>query len=172
MSGKRDFQRSRVYAWENRVVAPRDSSFVSFPAAQGMVNAIWSEMGLKYPPKVEPLSVQAKSTIASATRLSIFLPELTPSWCLLHELAHAMTSTMEGESDGHGAKFMGVYTLLLARYLRIEAADLIQSLRLEKIDVVADVRPTSHSIQPPPFSPKLPFIGKFPQSQTHDQEPR
>jgi hypothetical protein len=55
VSGKRDFQRSRVYAWENRVVAPRDPSFVSFSDAQAMVNAIWSEMDLKYSPKLEPL---------------------------------------------------------------------------------------------------------------------
>lgn len=40
----RDRQRSRVYAWEHRVVAPRDLSQIPFPAAQGMVDAIWSEM--------------------------------------------------------------------------------------------------------------------------------
>jgi hypothetical protein len=50
LRAKRDFQRSRVYAWENRVVAPRDPSFVAFPEAQAIVNAIWSEMGLSYPP--------------------------------------------------------------------------------------------------------------------------
>jgi hypothetical protein len=40
VTAKRDSQRSRVYAWENRVIAPCDPSFVSFPAAQGMVNAM------------------------------------------------------------------------------------------------------------------------------------
>jgi hypothetical protein len=129
VSGRRDFQRSRVYDWENRVIAPRDPSFVSFPAAQGTVNAIWLEMGLKYPPKVELLSVQAKVTIASATRLSIFLAEETPSWCLLHEIAHTMTSTMEGKSDGHGPQFKGLYVQLLVRYLRIDPGKLIGSLK-------------------------------------------
>ncbi len=141
MTDKRDFQRSRVYAWENRVVAPRDPSFVSFPEAQAMVNAIWAERGLKYPPKVEALSTQAKATVASATRLSIFLSERTPSWCLLHEIAHSMTSTMDGESDGHGASFMGVYVRLLGRYLRLHPAELIRSLGLEGIYIDPDASP-------------------------------
>ena len=135
MTGKRDFQRSKVYAWENRVVAPRDPSFVSFAEAQGMVNAIWSEMGLKYPPKVERLPPQAKATVASASRLSIFLPVRTPSWCLLHEIAHAMTSTMDGQSDGHGAQFMGVYLKLLGRYLHLDKAELNRSLSSANIDI-------------------------------------
>jgi hypothetical protein len=138
VSGKRDFQRSRVYAWENRVVTPRYPSFIAFPKAQAMVNAIWSEMGLKYPPKVEPLSIQAKATVASATRLSIFLRERTPSWCLLHEIAHALTSTMDGQSDGHGPHFMGVYVRLLAHYLRFDAVSLIQSFQSENIFVAKD----------------------------------
>jgi hypothetical protein len=109
VKAKRDSQRSRVYAWENRIIAPQDPSFVSFPAAQGMVDAIWAEMGLLYPPKVEPLPKQAKATVATATRLCIRLPDRLPSWCLLHEIAHAMTTTVDGQSDGHGAAFMGVY---------------------------------------------------------------
>lgn len=142
MTGKRDFQRSRVYAWENRVIAPRDPSFVPFPEAQGMVNAIWSEMGLKYPPKVEPLSSRAKATVASATRLSIFLPARTPSWCLLHENAHSLTSTMDGQSDGHGSLFMGVYIQLLGRYLRFDATELLQSIKLEDILIEPNASPT------------------------------
>ena len=141
MSGKRDFQRSRVYAWENRVIAPRDPSSIAFPEAQGMVNAIWAEMGLSYPPKVEPISPLAKTTVASASRLSILLPGRTPSWCLLHELAHAMTSTMEGHSDGHGGMFMGVYVRLLSCYLRLDPAELIRSLRSEDIQVLPDASP-------------------------------
>jgi len=90
---QRDRQRSRVYAWENREIAPRDRSRVAFPAAQGMVNAIWSEMGLRYPPRVEPLPAQARMRVADADRLTVRLPRLAPSWCLLHELAHSMTMT-------------------------------------------------------------------------------
>ncbi len=141
MTGKRDSQRSRVYAWENRGIAPCDPSFVSFPDAQGVVNAIWSELGLKYPPKVEVLPRQAKNTVATATRLSIRLPDRVPSWCLLHEIAHAMTTTVDGHSDRHNGMFMGVYIRLLARYLRLNVDDLMRSARSELIEVTVNARP-------------------------------
>ncbi len=98
MTAKRDWQRSRVYAWENRVIAAHDPSFVSFSAAQGMVNAIWSEMGLSYPPKVESLPKHAKATVATATRLCIRLPNRLPSWCLLHEMPLAAEASRNLEA--------------------------------------------------------------------------
>jgi len=98
----RDRQRSKVYDWEERFVAPYDTTLITFAQAQGMVNAIWAEMGLRFPPKVECLPRQACATLADADRLSIRLAEACPSWLLLHELAHAMTSTHDGRSDGHG----------------------------------------------------------------------
>jgi hypothetical protein len=48
----RDHQRRRVYAWEERFAAPRDSSSVAFAQAQGMVDVIWADMSLQFPPKV------------------------------------------------------------------------------------------------------------------------
>ena len=87
MTGVRDRQRSKVYVWEERFVAPRDQSSIAFAQAQGMVDAIWTEMGLLFPPKVEPLPRQARSTVADANRLSIGLADASPSWWLLHELA-------------------------------------------------------------------------------------
>jgi hypothetical protein len=44
-----------------------------------------------------------------ANRLSIFLPLRTSGWCLLHEIAHAMSRTEDGRSDGHESVFMGLY---------------------------------------------------------------
>ncbi len=122
-------------------MAPRDNSFVDFAEAQGMVNAIWAEMGLLFPPKVEPLPKQAKATVACANRLAIYLPARTPSWCLFHEIAHAMTSTVDGHSDGHGKSFVGIYVKLLARFLRFDAAELARSLQGESIEVDSNAIP-------------------------------
>ncbi len=141
MSGPRDGQRGRVYAWENRIIAPRDTTFVAFARAQPMVDAIWTETGLKYPPAVEPLPRQSSATLASATRLSIFLPAKTPSWCLVHELAHAMTSDVDANSDGHGPIFMGVYLKLIARYLRLDPDRLLESATVDGIAVTSDAKP-------------------------------
>jgi len=124
---KRDRQRGLVYAWENAVVAPCDRSEIDRADAQAMVNAIWTECGLHYPPKVLPLPLQATTYIGRADRLTIELAPRLPSWCLLHELAHAMTSTLEGDSDGHGPAFMAAYVALLARYLRLDPTALSAS---------------------------------------------
>ncbi len=122
-------------------MAPRDPTTLPFPAVQGVVDAIWSDMGLRYPPAVVPLPRQATRTMARADRLSIAVGERTPSWCVLHELAHAMTSHADGRSDGHGPVFMGVYAGLIVRYLRIEAGVLFESLHMAGIEVTRDARP-------------------------------
>ena len=141
VSGAHDRQRSRGYGWKRQVVAPRDVSFIPFAPAQGMVDAIWTEMGLSVPPEVEQLPRQATTTIASATRLSIFLSDATPSWCLLHAIAHVMTSSMEGCSNGQGPAFIGTYVRLLVRYRRCDEADLLASLARAGIAVARDARP-------------------------------
>ena len=138
---QRDWKRSRVYAWENRVIAPRDRSLVPFPAAQGMVNAIWLEMGLRYPPRVESLPAQARTRVADADRLTIRLPRLAPSWHVLHEIAHSMSTSHDGRSDGHGSVFMGLYVQLLGRYLRLDEAELLRSLAVAGIQVHPHARP-------------------------------
>ena len=141
MTDDRDRQRSKVYAWEERFVAPCDPSSIVFAQAQGMVDAIWAEMGLRFPPKVEPLPRQARSTVADANRLSIRLADVSPSWWLLHELAHAMTSTYDGRSDGHGPKFMGLYAQLLTRYLRVPTDALLASLHAAGIAIDMQAAP-------------------------------
>ena len=107
------------------MVAPRDPTTIALSGAQAVVDAIWADMDLRYPPAVERLPRHATATLASASRLTIDLSDQTPCWCLLHEIAHAMTATEDGHSDGHGPDFMGVYVRLLVRYLRLNEADLL-----------------------------------------------
>ena len=123
------------------MVAPRDPTTIAFAGAQAMVDAIWMDMDLRYPPAVERLPRHATATLASANRLTIYLSGQTPCWCLLHELAHAMTATADGHSDGHGPDFMGVYVRLLVRYLRLSEADLLGSLYSAGIRVAPAARP-------------------------------
>ena len=86
--------------------------------------------------------------MADASRLSIRLAASSPSWCLLHELAHAMTSTHDGHSDGHGPTFMGLYAQLLIRYLRVPADELFQSLHAAGIKADMQARPVFIDDQP------------------------
>jgi hypothetical protein len=137
----RDHQRAKVYAWEDRVIVPRDQSNLPFAQAQGLVNAIWSELGLRFPPEVQRLPPQARIRVADANRLTLRLRENTPSWCVLHELAHALTSAHDGRSDGHGPLFVGIYVQLLAKYMRLDAKWLLRTLAEADIQVTAEARP-------------------------------
>lgn len=136
-----DRQRARVYAWEDVIVTVADKSVVPFPLAQGMVDAIWSELGLRFPPKVERLPRQSRCLQGDGARLRLRLPDVIPSWLLLHELAHALSSTADGVSDGHGPVFMGLYIKLLTLYLRMPALTLIGSATEAGIVVDAEARP-------------------------------
>jgi hypothetical protein len=119
-----------------------------------MVEAIWSDMDLRHPPAVERLSGRATAIMASASRLSLHLSDQTPAWCLLHEIAHAMSTTHDGRSDGHGPVFMGLYVRLLVRYLRLDEPSLLASLREAGISVAIDARPVFLDPRPPGGFPR------------------
>ena len=131
----------RLYAWEDRVVAPRDTGAVPFARLQALVDHVWTAEGLRFPPRIRPLPRQARRTVARATRLAIEAPAELPSWVLLHELAHAMTSTAEGASAGHGPLFVGMYLGLLVRHARLPAEELASSLRAAGIAFDPAARP-------------------------------
>lgn len=141
MTRRIDRQRTRVYAWEDAVVTVADDSLIPFPLAQGMVDAIWSELGLRFPPKVERLPRQSRRLQGDASRLRLRLPDPIPSWLLLHEVAHALSSTADGGSDGHGPAFMGLYVKLLTLYLRMSATMLIGSATAAGIAIDTEARP-------------------------------
>jgi hypothetical protein len=117
----RDLQKSKVYAWENEIVRPRDPSQIPFTRAPALVMGVWLAAGLLYPPPVEALNPRNKKAWATGSRLAIRLraDKPTPTWVILHEIAHAMTSTHDGDGDRHGPDFVGVYMQLLERHLCI-----------------------------------------------------
>jgi hypothetical protein len=133
------------------VIAPRDTSAITFANAQAMVDSIWADMELRHPPKVERLARQSRSVLGRASRLALHLPRHLPSWCLLHELAHAMTATHDGWNDGHGPVFMGVYIQLLERYMRLPAACLAASAAEAGLEVDRQARPSF--LDPPVVAP-------------------
>ncbi|MBV1796190.1 hypothetical protein [Siccirubricoccus sp. G192] len=131
----------RLYAWEDAEVAPRDLSLVPFAQLQALVDHVWAAEGLRFPPRIRPLPRGARATLARASRLAIEAPAELPSWILLHEIAHAMTSTAEGGNAGHGPRFVGLYLHLLARHARLPREALAASLAAAGIAFEAGARP-------------------------------
>jgi hypothetical protein len=137
---KRDRQRSAVYSWETANIAPHDRTIVPFAQIKVIVDHVWKDMGLEYPPLVEPLPKQDKSS-GDASREVVRFRETTYTWIILHELAHSMTSIADGPSNKHGALFMGIYLRMAARYLGLDHAVLVKSARDYGLRVTEDAVP-------------------------------
>jgi hypothetical protein len=76
VTADRDRQRTKVYAWEECFVAPRDLSSIAFAQAQGMVDTIWAEMGLRFPSVDAPFLARENFRIAVVR--SRMLPSVRP----------------------------------------------------------------------------------------------
>jgi hypothetical protein len=121
----RDFQKSKLYAWENAVVEPRTDLTIPFERAQLFVDGVWLSLGFQGPPRVEMIAPQATVTVAKGCRMAVRIPRVTPAWVILHELAHSINKRHDSapaasvRCDGHGPKFVGIYIHLLDKVLNI-----------------------------------------------------
>ena len=116
----RDFQKNRVYSWEREYLSHKDHSHVPFDQVKAIVNYVWSGEGLEYPPLVELLDPRDKTALARANRQKVWVkPEGLPTWVVLHELSHTLTCDIDGGSNLHGPRFVGIYMKLLEKYLGI-----------------------------------------------------
>jgi hypothetical protein len=130
----------RCYHWEDKHIHARDQSVVPFDQAQSIVDYVWSKAGLTYPPKIRPISKNAKKTRANATRLQIRIPKSgIKTTVLLHEIAHSMTSDALGASDRHGPRFVGVFMRLLCEHIpTFQLTQLMYTAKLESLDFNLD----------------------------------
>lgn len=132
----RDYQRSKVYAWEQKHVAPLDNSRIKADHVQATIDYIWSELSLEYPPKAMRLHANNSSAEAKANRMKIWTRDTISTWVLLHELAHSLTNTFDNKGDRHGPRFVGAYYELLTKFLpNADSMILLGSLQSERIDI-------------------------------------
>lgn len=137
---KRDSQKQRVYKWEESFLPAKDHSLVPFDNIQGIVNYIWQNENLQYPPIVKK-KLNGKKHIGFGSRTKIsFNPVPIPTWIIIHELTHSLTSNLE-TSAGHNEDFVGMYIYLLSKYLNIPMSELTESLDKSCIRYNLNVRP-------------------------------
>lgn len=130
---ERDYQKSRVYRWERAYVAPRDQSQVPFDAIQPIVNHVWPT---PHPPIVRPLA-KTDRNLGKGHRLRVRFPITapTPTWIILHEVAHALTPGAR-----HGPDYVGAYMQLLNRYLGVPLPLLFHSARKSNVEYSVTVQ--------------------------------
>lgn len=127
-SARKDYQRQRVYDWEDSVVATHCHAIVPFTAGQQYVDGVWLANGWTRPPRVVPLPKQSKRMVAKASHGEVFLPQRIAGWVILHELAHALTD------DRHGPNFVGMYIDLLERVEKLSRLLTMYTLQEARID--------------------------------------
>jgi hypothetical protein len=117
-----------------------------------MIDAIWSDMDLRYPPAVERLSRRATTTIASANRQrqSIVPPFAGPDTGMVPAARDRARHEHDGRRalDGHGPVFIRQYVRMLVRHLRPDEAGLLASLRDARISIARDACPVCRDPHP------------------------
>jgi hypothetical protein len=132
----RDYQKSRVYAWEDAVIDCRSCRHIKFEDAQRCVDGIFLCEQIVGSPVITKMPKQARRIRATGCREEIKFSEAgDKAWVLLHELSHTLTD------DGHGPKFMGVYLKLLDKYEGMPLALTMYSLQQHKIDYDLSAQP-------------------------------
>lgn len=135
----KDSQRSKVYNWENYLP---NGDHVPFSKISEVVNDVWAKMGLMYPPLVKEMPKQNTTKMADATRFVLRFGE--DGCCyriILHEIAHAMTSKVEGVSHQHNEVFVGMYMVLMDRFMKLDPNMLYQSAEMCGVKFTKNEKP-------------------------------
>ncbi len=138
-----DYQRQKVYNWENNNIRNRPQKFFDFPEIQEYVNFVWHDMGLLHPPKVVPMNSRVTRWAGLADRLEIDLPANSKSEqaVILHEMAHSMTNGVNGMGHSHDARFVGVMMELVIKYMKVDRYFLWYSAEKEKVEFEKFAKP-------------------------------
>jgi hypothetical protein len=131
----KDYQRQRVYKWEDEHVRPNCPAIVPFCNGQQYVNGVWLTHGWTRPPQVVPLSKRCRTVVAKASHGEVWLPERVAAWVILHELAHSLTD------DRHGPNFVGMYIGLLERIEKLSCLITMHTLKQARIDFNLGAQP-------------------------------
>lgn len=133
----RDFQRRRVYDWEEAVLAPTKGGRLSLAACERQIEAAfrWHERpdpgDRDWRPPV--LGDGRGRRHACGSRAVIKLPRWARTRVIvLHECAHGMST------DGHGPQFVRAYLRLLHHFLGHDTTELEASLRRHGVMVAPD----------------------------------
>ncbi|MGE3877377.1 MAG: hypothetical protein AB7F74_30830, partial [Parvibaculaceae bacterium] len=122
----RDFQRTRLYRWENELVFPADRQLLPLDACTLLVEQAyrWAEAEkTRHPDWSPPLVFDGRGRRhACGSRESIKLPRWARSRpVVLHECAHGLAP------DKHGPQFVRTYIELLAQFLDMDRDALLGS---------------------------------------------
>jgi hypothetical protein len=132
----RDFQKSKVYAWERKHVFPRiDSVLKPVHLLQKLVDYMWAEIGRENPPRVF-IETRYK-TKSTGNRYDIRLMDsMRDEHTVVHELGHSLNLCEDrGVYDSHGPNFVADYAYLLCRFYGFDKFEILYTLKKERVKI-------------------------------------
>ncbi len=137
----RDFQRSRVYRWENEVLPVMHTPSWTLDDSRELVHRIWDASDpAEFPPPQVILARSKRQSDGNYKRIRLLPAHLNPI-ATIHETAHALLGAA-GSCDGHGPLFMRLFLELLGRYAgeTPEPAENLQVASYEELAAVDNLR--------------------------------
>lgn len=131
-----DYQRQRVYNWEDRFVACKmPTSIVDLSMLKVITDYIWNDLGFDRPPTLH--INEAKHSESTGSRYEIvFTRAMVTEYITIHELAHTFNARNDLEHfDKHGPNYVADYCFLLNKYYSIDENYLIGTLSKAKVDI-------------------------------------
>lgn len=132
----RDFQKSKVYAWERAFVFPKMPSATSDIETMRVLGAyMWEGLGQENPPQMHiDLKLSVHST--GARHQILFEKTMTDERVLAHELAHSYNNCAHRTGyDHHGPNYVADYCQILIKFYGFDAAYLLYTLKKAKVKV-------------------------------------
>lgn len=126
----RDFQRQRVYDWENKHIRKKVSTkLADLEFIRKIVNYIWNDLGYELPPEV--VVNKSYKTKSTGNRYEIkFMPSMVNEFTAIHELAHSINMRYDFVAyDSHGPNYVADYCFLLNHYYKVDEFYLIGTLK-------------------------------------------
>lgn len=137
----RDFQKQKLYSFEQRYISPFDTQSITKNEAQDWVNFIWYNEGRTHPPVIT-VNRQLKRVAAKANRNVVILSgDTTKRWIMVHEVVHSLQQEMTNNGDpyfpfaAHGAEFVYKYIMMLEKYMNIPMLMLLAKCKESKLKV-------------------------------------
>ncbi len=132
-----DYQKSKVYAWEDTHIAPRiDTSNKSENFLSSLCKHMWKAIGRVNPPSVYEYSAYKKKSTGNRYTI-LFAPQMMNEHILVHELAHSLNHVEDDSSNGdsHGPNYVADYILLLTTFYGFDVLELLYTCQTAGIHV-------------------------------------
>lgn len=124
----RDFQKAKVYRWEDIFVAPTIRKKQSIEVLVMLANHMWTTLGFENPPKVFLNEAYKVKSTGSRYNVALSRHQLD-EFTLCHELAHSMNHKEDRNvADGHGPNYVADYCSLLIKFYGFDFNFLIGTL--------------------------------------------